>query len=130
MVKKTKPSVKKSPKVSSSSLKGSYHPDSVKYILKKANGKPISVQQAERYDQEWAAEKIKKSKPQASTEDISNIMQEAPNNAPIRGAAINPQFKKIIEDKTNGVRATSETNSELHRSIVNFRIPGTGNSHV
>jgi hypothetical protein len=99
-------------------------------MLEKAGGNPITQEQAETYDQDWAAGKIGTTKSQASTEDISNMMQETPNNAPIRGAAISPQFKKIIEDKTNGVRATSETNSELHRSIVNFRIPGTGNSHL
>ena len=123
--------IKKTSKVvTARSLKSMYHPDAIKYMLEKAGGNPITHEQAEKHDQDWAAGKIGTTKNQASTEDISNMMQETPNNAPVRGAAISPQFKRIIEDKTNGVRATSETDSERHTSIINLQIPGTGNSHV
>jgi len=129
MAKKNKPRVEKN--VSSvRSLKSMYHPDSVKYMLEKAGSNPITQEQAEKYDQDWAAGKIGTTKSQASTEDISNIMQETPNNAPIRGAARSPQFKKILENRNNGVRAVAESSQDLHTSIINLRIPGTGNSHV
>ena len=111
-------------------LSGSYHPDSVKYMLEKANGKPLSNEDAEKYDQEWAAEKLSKTRHQASTEDLSNIMQQTPNNVPVRGMSASPQFKQVVEDRKNEARATSETNYERYVSVQNSRIPGTGNSHT
>jgi hypothetical protein len=57
-------------------------------------------------------------------------MQETPNNAPVRGAVRSPQFKKVLENRNNGVRAVAESNQDLHTGIINLRIPGTGNSHV
>jgi hypothetical protein len=112
------------------SLKNMYHPDAVAYMLEKAGGNPITHEQAEQYDQAWAAERLSTTKNQASTEDISNMMQETPNNAPVRGAVRSPQFKKVLENRNNGVRAVAESNQDLHTGIINLRIPGTGNSHV
>ena len=111
-------------------LSGSYHPDSVKYMLEKANGKPLSNEDAEKYDQEWAAEKLSKTRHQASTEDLSNIMQQTPNNVPVRGMSASPQFKQVVNGKLNEARATAETNYDRHVGIMNSRIPGTGNSHL